>query len=74
MNESQLVTRLSEFPAGELVGLQLVLSLSYQKCGVNDPQAVTLIKWAERIQAALEMKRADYWTLYDQVDDNPIGI
>lgn len=74
MNESQLVKIISELPAGKLVGLQLALSVSYQRCEANEPHAKILIEWADRINSALEMKRADYWTPYDQVDDNPIGI
>jgi len=71
MKEHKIISRLSELPIGELTDLSLLVSMASQFSG---GLSKTPEKWAVRIHKALLEKQVDYFTAFEDLDNNPIGI
>lgn len=70
------IKRLSEYSEKDLQNLQLILSVAYQaaKSAGNQTVMKEADGWGYVVREALEEKNEAHWTLWEDVDQNPIGI
>lgn len=71
MTDSSQITILSGLPVATLDYLRLALNIAYVTDPAGNEKCATICRLINR---ALEEKQLDYYTLYDEVDENPIGI